>query len=278
MVCGRGFSWRRGGSRRSALSENARAGDRTGARPRIILARVSTWIIERELNQAAERVAVAARDAGHRLLRWSPGEPIVCAEGESCIFLGSLTACPSVPGVIGDPERLRVSAWLPRVEALVLNREVLHTTVGDVASLELPWSRVFVRPDSAMKPFAGRVLEREQIDPGALDHGFYYENLDLPIVLSPAQEVVEEWRFVAVERQLVAESGYQADGRTGEVRAVPEGARAVAVAAAARSPEPSVVIDVCRTDGGDFSLVEYNLLSGSDLYACDATAIVAALG
>ncbi len=171
----------------------------------------------------------------------------------------------------------RVSAWLPEVQELALNREVLFTTVAEVASLDLPWSRVFVRPDSAMKPFAGRVLARGKIDAAALDHGFYYEDRGLPIVLSPAQEVGEEWRFVAVRRQLVAHSGYLAEGRAGEARAVPEGAAALASAAAARSPEPSVVIDVCRRGSGDFALVEYNLLSGSDLYDCDAAAIVAAL-
>jgi len=239
---------------------------------------VRTWIIETDLHPAAERLAVAARVAGHRVLRWSTGDPVPRSTDDlSCIFFGSLTACPSMPGVLGDPERLRVGHWSPQVKDIALNREMITTTVGEVATVEVPWPRVFVRPDSAMKPFAGRVLPREALDPTALDHGFYYDDLALPIILSPAQDVEAEWRFVAVARRLVADSGYVADGRAAKLGPVPEGARTIASTAASRSPEASVVIDVCRTASGAYFLVEYNLLSGSDLYACDASAIVAAL-
>ncbi len=35
---------------------------------------------------------------------------------------------------------------------------------------------VFVRPDSPLEPFSGRVLERGRISLQALDHGFYYDD------------------------------------------------------------------------------------------------------
>ena len=236
-----------------------------------------TWIIETELNAAAERAAEAARARGCRVLRWTSGDPRPTPPSGACVFLGSLTACPGMPGVIGDPARLRVSRWLPLVGALALNREVVFSTVGEVARLELPWQRVFVRPDSAMKPFAGRVLAREQLAPAALDHGFYYEELELPVVIAPARPVVEEWRFVIVRRRVVAACGYSADGRAGRVATPPAAAYDVAERAAAVSPEESVVADVCRLEDERLFLVEYNLLSGADLYECDADAVVSAL-
>ena len=37
-------------------------------------------------------------------------------------------------------------------------------------------SRIFVRPDSPLKPFSGRVLDRDSISLAALDHGFYFDD------------------------------------------------------------------------------------------------------
>ena len=244
-----------------------------------LLVGARTWIIETELNAAAERVAAAARASGCPVIRWSIGDPKPALPDRECVFLGSLTTCPGMPGVLGDPERLRVSRWLPRVGALALNREVVFSTVGALGRVRdgLPWARVFARPDSAMKPFAGRVLAREQLSAGALDHGFYYDDLELPIVLAPARAVAEEWRFVVVDRRVVASCGYTADGRAGLERAPPPAAVDVAYRSAELAPEDHVVLDVCRVADDGYFLVEYNLLSGADLYACDVDAIVRAL-
>jgi len=230
------------------------------------------------LNEAAERVAKAATEVGQEVLRWTDGDPVP-APADPCVFLGSLNACAFMPGVLGDPDRLRVSHWLPRVRDIALNATIVPTTVGQLAPLELPWERVFARPDSAMKPFSGRVLETSKLSPAALDHGFYFDDLNLPVVLAEAVEVLEEWRFVAVERQLISHSGYRADGRRAVETEPAEGALNLARDAAQRAPEPTVVIDICRISDADrpFRLVEYNLFSGSDLYACDAEAVVGSI-
>lgn len=235
---------------------------------------MKTWIVERDLNDACERVADAARKAGRPVLRWTDGDRL--RHAENAIFLGSLGACASMPGVVGDPESLLVSAWLPTVRDIALNASPVFSTVRQVAVLDLPWPRVFARPDSCMKPFAGRVVDKLSAE--SLDHGFYYEDLDLPVVLAEAVDIVAEWRFVAVDRQLVAHSGYEADGRASRDIAVPDAAWSLAQVAANRSPEPTVVIDICQRADGGIRLVEYNLFSGADLYACDADAIVQAFG
>lgn len=228
-------------------------------------------IIERGLTSAARRLAETAERAGHLVVTWGDGDPIPTGD----LFFGSLTVCPRMPGVIGDPEKLKVSHWLPLVEDIALNSEVVYATVGTLPYPE--WPVVFVRPDSAMKPFAGRLLDRNDLSPAALDHGFYFDNLDLPVVLAKEQKVTEEWRFVSVAGQVVASSGYTAN-REALLSRVPKQARAFADEAARRSPEPSVVIDICQLVDGSFKLVEYNLLSGADLYGCNPKDIVAALG
>ncbi len=233
-----------------------------------------TWIIETDLNAACEAVAMAAEQAGQQVLRWSTGDPIpVVADS---IFLGSLTVCPQMPGTIGDPVNLQVSHWLELVGELALNQVITTTAAGSLSPATVPWSRVFVRPDSAMKPFSGRVLDRAQLSPAAIDLGFYFEDPDLPIVLAEAIAITNEWRFVAVAGKLVATSGYVADGRETKDSTPPPGAVAVAQQALDLSPEPTVVIDICQTVSDTFKLVEYNLFSGADLYGCDPAAIVAA--
>ena len=73
--------------------------------------------------------------------------------------------------------------------------------------------RVFVRPDSALKPFAGRVVETAKLTLAALDFGFYYDDQDLPVVVAPVRQIGREWRYVVVDRTVVAGSEYVAAGR-----------------------------------------------------------------
>ncbi len=134
---------------------------------------------------------------------------------------------------------------------------------------------VFVRPDSPLKPFSGRVLRCDQISLAALDHGFYYDDPEIEVVVAPVRRIDREWRFVIVGRDVVAGSGYIADGRL----ATEEDAEgrswrfAAEIAAQLPSPDPAYVIDVCDCDGG-LRLLELNPFSGADLYACDGTEIV----
>lgn len=139
---------------------------------------------------------------------------------------------------------------------------------------------MFVRPDSPLKPFSGRVLDRVGITAAALDHGFYYDDDRLPVVVTPVVEVGEEWRFVVAEGRVVAGSGYVADGRasTGSL-AEDHAAWVFAEDVVARLPAPErvFVVDVCETPAG-LRLLELNPFSGADLYDCDRDAVVAGVG
>lgn len=250
-----------------------------------------TWVIETNVNEAAERLAKAAQEAGDQVVRWDGQDDRgLPPDGARAVFYGSLQGCEHfrsrgwVPGVLGSDEELKFSAWIHKVKWHALN--YLHhvvTTVDEVANVVFPWyqpeapQKVFVRPDSALKPFSGRLLDADALTPEALDFGFYYEDPKLPIVLNPAYEIDAEWRFVAVNGRIVAGSGYQADGRKATNGTVDSEALMKAERLAPLIPEvPVVVIDICRSY--DFYwLVEFNLFSGSDLYNCDVAAIVKAI-
>jgi len=138
---------------------------------------------------------------------------------------------------------------------------------------------VLIRPDSPLKPFSGRVLEREQITLSALDHGFYYDNERLPVVVTTAIEVRAEWRFVVVASKVVAGSEYETDGRSSGAQIPPDHRSwryAGDLVAGMQQPDPVFVLDVCETRGG-LRVMELNPFSGADLYNCDRRAVVAAV-
>ena len=129
---------------------------------------------------------------------------------------------------------------------------------------------MFIRPDSPLKPFSGRLLNIDSINLRALDHGLYYEDDTLPIVPCPPVTVDEEWRFVAANGQVVTGSEYDTIGRK-EGRVMSKGDEwyfAQIIADKLPSPDPVYALDVCRSEGELF-LLELNPFSGADLYACD---------
>lgn len=256
------------------------------------------WLLERDVFGEGEHpLMAAARRAGHAVTSWrddwwSSGR-LPVFDDEQVVFHGSLGNAARIaalgrwsPGAFCDVERLRCSAWSTAAERWRLNERYVATTVRElcerpkdvVGMLGEDVREVFVRPDSPLKPFSGRVVAIEGLTPAQLDYGFYYEEIELPIVVSPVTAVHEEWRFVVVRGVVVASSGYVAAGRRATAAKVPAEALALAreVARALPAPEPVYVLDLGRTDAG-LRLVELNPFSGSDLYGCDGDAIVAAV-
>jgi len=136
----------------------------------------------------------------------------------------------------------------------------------------------FVRPDSPLKPFSGRVIKRDKLSFEVLDYGFYYEDKNLPIVITPVSDVGTEWRFVIAGQKVIASSAYEASDRTESNYDCPSEVvnYAKEVAMALSPPDSVYILDVCNS-GGDIKLIEINPFSGADLYACDRQAIVSAV-
>jgi hypothetical protein len=256
------------------------------------------WLLERDVfGEGPPPLLDAARRAGHGVTIWrddwwsSGAFPGI--DDERVVFHGSLGNAARIaalgrwsPGAWCNVERLRCSAWYPAAERWRLNDRYVQTTVRElceqpstiVDTLGVALREIFVRPDSPLKPFSGRVVTLEGLTPERLDHGFYYEDLDLPIVVAPVTAVHEEWRFVVVRGAVVASSAYQAAGRRVTAVVVPTEATTLAevIASALPSPDPVYVLDLGRTDAG-LRVVELNPFSGSDPYGCDRDAIVEAV-
>lgn len=253
------------------------------------------WLIETAVFPDTAPRVVAALDAngtswsryedGIRRSALPPDQACVIFWGSLGAAYGERVAARWKPGAVGDPERFRCSVYLGHLAPLVANRDSVFTTVrrlvDDAPTVLGPLGnpeRIFVRPDSPLKPFSGRQVAVPSLSLEALDHGYYYEDEHLPIVVSSIKEIGREWRFVVAHGEVVAGCEYGAD-RRGRGSDVPDAARSLAVRVARSDWQaaPIYIADVGEV-GGSLQIMELNPFSGSDLYECDANAVVVAAG
>lgn len=254
------------------------------------------WLLEADVFAAGPHpLRQAAVNAGHRVRTWDDAwwdAGLPALEG-SIVFHGSLGNASRIasqtrwsPGAYCDTAAFHCSQWYPRARTWLLQEDVIFSTVRqlvaapqDVTSaLGRETTEIFVRPDSPLKPFSGRVVKLEGLTAATLDHGYYYEDLELPIVVSGTRAIEAEWRFVVCDRVVVTGCQYQAEGRAAKGVEVDNHALQLAheIAAGFDAPDPIYVLDVVRSDG-QYRMVEINPFSGADLYACDHERIVASI-
>jgi hypothetical protein len=252
----------------------------------------TTWVLEGDVFPNGDCIRAAASELGHRIVDWSDdwwGDSAIPRLTGTVLFHGSLGNADRIarelawkPGAYCNTPAFRCSSWYPLATSWLLNRtwEVLPASQfvreADAVLQRLgATGAIFVRPDSPLKPFSGRILRRDQITLAALDHGFYYEDAELPVVVAPVRSISREWRYVVGMKRVIAGSGYVADGRKA-VQADSGGPPwqfATDIAERLSAPDAVYVLDVCESDGA-LHLLELNPFSGADLYACDGVEIV----
>lgn len=257
------------------------------------------WILEQEAFPDEHlRFAQAARALGHQVVvwdelwwqtqRWPLGQP-----GQPMLFRGSLGNVARVaqaldwrPGVFGVVEDFECAAWYERAEPWMLPGSWRLTTAQEaIEDLTIAQAmvtdqepRLFVRPQSPLKPFAGKVLTPAQLSWGSLEFGFYYEDRQLPIVLRPWHPIAREWRFVVVGGEVVAGSEYVAQGRRAETTPVDKAVwrRAQEIVREQLVAHEVYVLDLCESRD-ELYLLELNPFAGASLYGCEERAIIRAI-
>lgn len=256
-----------------------------------------TWILESSIFPVTHPALRAAiRRFGHTLVDWNDswwneGIPQSIPRGP-VIFHGSLGNAALieerlnwVPGSLCPVDAFRCSTWYESAKEFLIHRDWQILPARDFVANAVEIARalgspdtVFVRPDSPLKPFSGRVIDVAAVTLSKLDHGFYYDDERLPVVVAPVRQINQEWRFVIVQNQIVAGSMYDASMR--KAVSVDRGSSASAFAAqiALAIPPPAEVfiLDVCECDG-DYWLLELNPFGGADFYSCVPEGIVEAL-
>lgn len=256
-----------------------------------------TWVLEAgafpKSHQAMNDAVLAA---GHQVCLWKDDWWLngrwPQLSGSAVVFHGCLGNAARIrekiswrPGAYCNVAAFHCSAWYPAARKWLLHRQwkmlPASQLVADPSSQlqEIgAGETVFIRPDSPLKPFSGRVLKCDAISLKALDHGYYFDEANLPVIIAPTRKVDREWRYVIVGRQVVAGSAYAADGRSA-LPDSPSGAPwqyAAQVAENLAPPDAVYVLDVCESEG-DLQLIELNPFSGADLYGCNLAEVVAAV-
>jgi len=256
-----------------------------------------TWILEEQAfleTHAAMRAAVL--QSGHNVVEWTDdwlnNEPAPKLNDGPVVFHGSLGNAATIrekfpwePGAFCDVQKFNASHILPLLGEHSVHQGWFLLTVRELTAdpdqalthLDSP-TEFFVRPDSPLKPFSGRVLKADAVTLRALDFGFYYEDDSLPVIIAPVRRIGREWRFVVVDGNVIAGCEYEASNRSGIDQSENSSARifAQSIAASIPSPEAAYVLDVCEADG-ELRVMELNPFSGADLYTCNRPTIVDAV-
>jgi len=256
-----------------------------------------TWVLEPDIfPETHVPIRSAIRELGFTLIDWSDswwsdGLPSN-VPSSSVVFHGSLGNAAQIadqlnwsPGSFCPAQAFRCSSWYATAREWLVHADWHFTTANELvanaesiaADLNTSGS-LFVRPDSPLKPFSGRVVSVDGISLSKLDHGFYYEDEALPVVVAPVRNIGAEWRFVIVAGNVVAGSAYDPTTHKPVAAALDSaaGAFATRVASSLRAPSDVYVLDVCECDN-ELRLLELNPFGGADLYACDAKAIIQAV-
>lgn len=258
---------------------------------------IVTWVLEPEIfPESHPPIRDAITRAGHNIVEWSDawisdGPPARLSSGPTA-FHGSLGNAAHInnnfdwnPGSFCDTDRFRCSYWYDHKRQWLIHDQYTFTTVAelventrDIADSIGAADKFFVRPDSPLKPFNALVVDTENLTFKSLDHGFYYDDLKLPIVVAPTRSVGREWRFVIVNGVAITGSGYDPSTRTAAPIELNDSVTKFAASIAAETFAPCnvYVMDVCDCDG-ELRLVEFNPFGGADLYACKPDAIINAV-
>gem|GEM_PF-528286 len=190
------------------------------------------------------------------------------------------------PGAFATVKNFRCSHYFAHLGRFLLNddyamlpfaeldrcRERLFTLFGREG-------KIFVRPDSPLKLFAGLLAGHDTFARDLEFMEFYEFPVESLVVVSSPKQIESEWRFVIANQQVVAGSLYKHRGETKlEPCADPVAARfAESVLATGWAPDPVWVIDICKTERGEYRLLEIGGFSFANLYGCDKDAVVRAV-
>ncbi|MEM1027697.1 MAG: ATP-grasp domain-containing protein [Planctomycetota bacterium] len=231
------------------------------------------WVIEHGIfpDETTQAFVQAVQAAGHDCTKWDDdwwdNHKWQRLGGGPILFRGSLENAarvarelPWTPGSYCDVPAFNCSSWYPQAAEYLVHPAYRILPASDLVKHAAAIAdefggrdQVFVRPDSPLKPFSGRVVEVEGLSLSHLDHGFYYEDEHLPVVVAPVQELGPEYRLVIVNGEPVAGSHYAASERIGDSAFFsdhPAWEQARKIAAYLTAPEAIYVMDLVESPNG----------------------------
>ena len=241
-------------------------------------------------------------------IEYKKSEPVFCGQGEpekyfdkdDCVIAyGSLDfikavkrRTPYYPGVFCNLDNMRCSAYYTHYYDYLFNRPATFVPLGLFKRDPMAYSSItgddyipmFIRPDDGDKKFTGFVAHYE--DAMEKMSRMSYGNLDdrwFIVISSDCSVCMEaEYRFFVTKGEVITGSTYKrrpypkGELRHEEIPEYPQEAYNLAktIADLEWQPDPVYSVDIVKTIGGEYSLLEINSFSSAGLYACDIEKLV----
>jgi len=273
---------------------------------------VPFWVIQSDLNAKAHLAEmahtlrqIAVPFVGCQLTPFSneieylfeppPADAFVIPYGTT--KLTALARKEGWAGLFYDEDTFCVDAWI-RNRTDMLNQEVEIMSVATVekrfAGYHDEDEHFFIRPVADLKAFTGCVVSARELASFSTSHhagsafgsGIHYAKeftLDTACAVSPAQEIIGEWRFFIVGGEPVSGSAYRHHGRHIEHRvdmAHESIARTVRRLCDGWLPHQVCVMDIAhvKEDGvSKIKVIEFNAFNASGFYDHDVAAVARAV-
>lgn len=133
---------------------------------------------------------------------------------------------------------------------------------------------VFMRPDSGLKSFTGKVIKEEDFE----KEWAWIEEFTDPeslIVISTPKNIKKEWRFIVASKSVITGSLYNEEGKFKCLKEFPMEALDLAQdIAESYNPDPMFTVDVCQGFDDKYYVLEVGAFSCAGLYSCDMGRIV----
>ncbi len=225
-------------------------------------------------------------DTGNSYRKAFPPGSCVVTHGDVDLVRRVLEDGIWTPGAFACVERFFCSHYYAHLGRFLLNRDYIMLPYAELPRCqEFLFSTLgrddtlFVRPDSPLKLFTGMTIAQSTFDRDYEFMGFYEFPIESIVVVSSPKQIVAEWRFVVADRKIVTGSQYV--DRNEKVLRIAEDPNALAFANSVLEsgfePDPVWVLDVCKTEDGQYHLLEIGGFSFAGLYACDKDAVVQAV-
>lgn len=267
-----------------------------------------TWVIEKYLfEEYDQQLADAAKDEGCRVLFFDDTDGVQFkdfmvkhfTDEDIVIFHGSLqlgrqlTHLPYYPGVFMNIDNYECYKYYGHYGESLLNSEYLMMGLNDVvrnkrliksilpnygfADPHIP-RKLFIRPSNGYKSFAGQVISFDNLEEeiNTLKQSYGGIDPETLVVISPAQNIIEEFRFAVVDGKVISGALYMDRDNMGTFKPYynkpcfdQQAINFAKLMAERYQPDKAYTMDICLVDEGDYhlyKLLEINSFNCASMY------------
>lgn len=196
------------------------------------------------------------------------------------------------PGIYLTLENYECYKYYGYFGYLLLNYDYLMMGLNDVLRQKdfifetFGTDKVFIRPSNGYKSFPGQILPKEnfEFELDVLKKSYGGLDLDQLVLVSPIQEIDEEYRFIVVDGKVVSGSLYMDKNNRKSWSAyydrLCEDKKAFEFAeelVKLYQPDKAYTLDVCKLPSGEYKMLEINSFCCGSMYGNDYDKVVNAI-